>query len=356
MSAPGAGRAAPASRAPRLARWLGGLVAAGLVGVLALGGLGAWRIHQWMDRPLRPGAPVVVFEVLRGQSAGQIARELERAGLASHPRLLALLARQQKVDTRVRSGEYELSAGLSPREILQRLAEGNVIQLRFTLPEGMTRREIARVVAATGLTTEAAFLRASSDPALAVQLGVEGADLEGYLFPDTYQFERSTPPERIVRTLVERFRQVSDQVLAPSLASRGLTLRQAVTLASIVEKETGRGDERPLIAAVFFNRLARGMRLESDPTVIYGIADFDGNLTRVHLRTATPYNTYVITGLPAGPIANPGAESLAAVARPADVPYLFFVAKGDGSHQFSTTLAEHTRAVQHFQLGRAPSP
>lgn len=354
MSAPTAGSALrPRSR---LRRWLVWLTAAAFVGTTTAGGVAAWRVREWMDRPLRPGAPPVVFEVLKGQGAGQIARALERAGLASHPRLLALLARHQGVDTRVRSGEYELSASLSPREILRRLAEGNVIQLKVTLPEGLTRREIARVIAAAGLASEESFLRASSDPALATQLGLEAADFEGYLFPDTYHFERRTPAERIVRTLVERFRRVSDQVLAPSLASRRLTLRQAVTLASVVEKETGRAEERPLIAAVFFNRLARGMRLESDPTVIYGIPDFDGNLTRVHLRTATPYNTYVITGLPAGPIANPGAESLAAVARPADVPYLFFVAKGDGSHQFSTSLAEHTHAVQRYQLGRAGSP
>ncbi len=356
MSAPSAPPPAVARRGSRLGRWLVALAAAGIVAVVAVGGVVAWRVRSWMDRPLQPGAQPVIFEVRRGQSAGQIARDLERAGLASHPRLLALVARHQKLDTRVRSGEYELSASLSPREILRRLAEGNVIQLRFTLPEGLTRREIARVIAATGLVTEAAFLSATSDATLAAELGVEGADFEGYLFPDTYQFERGTPPERIVRTLVARFRRVADEVLAPSLASRGLTLRQAVTLASIVEKETGRADERPVIAAVFFNRLARGMRLESDPTVIYGIPDFDGNLTRVHLRAATPYNTYVITGLPAGPIANPGAESLAAVARPADAPYLFFVAKGDGSHQFSATLAEHTRAVQRYQLGRGGGP
>ncbi|MFN7954017.1 MAG: endolytic transglycosylase MltG [bacterium] len=345
-------RSIPRSRRRRIAAWAV-LLALGLV---TGGGAGAYGwVERWLDRPTRAGAPTQVFAARKGRSVGQIARDLAAAGLVSHPRLFALVARHQNVDTRIHSGEYELSANLTPRQILRRLAEGNVLQVWVTLPEGLTRREVAHAIAATGLADEQELLRATADARLVAGVDPESADLEGYLFPDTYRFPRGITTDAIVRTLVERFRQVAGEVLTPHLARRGLTLRQAVTLASIVEKETGQRAERPLIAAVFLNRLARGMRLESDPTVIYGIPDFDGNLTRAHLRAATPYNTYVIPGLPAGPIANPGAESLAAIATPAEVPYLFFVAKGDGTHQFSETLVDHERAVRKYQLGQAGS-
>ncbi len=336
----------------RVKRIVATLLAIALVTVgCTLAALYFWTA-RWLDRPTRAGAPTQIFEARKGRSVGQIAQDLAAAGLISHPRVLALVARYQDVDTRIHSGEYELSASLTPRQVLRRLAAGNVLQVWVTLPEGLTRREIVHIIASSGLSDEADLLRATADPQLVDDLDSQGADLEGYLFPDTYRFPRGATTDAIVRTLVDRFRQVAGEVLTPHLASRGLTLRQAVTLASIVEKETGQRAERPLIAAVFLNRLARGMRLESDPTVIYGIPNFDGNLTRLHLRTPTPYNTYVIAGLPAGPIANPGAESLAAIATPAEVPYLFFVAKGDGTHQFSETLSDHERAVRKFQLGQ----
>lgn len=327
-----------------------------LAGLVLLGstfGAAAWWVIREFDRPLRPGSPSTVFEVSKGRHLGQIARELRHAGLIAHPRLLVWLARHQGVDTKIRSGRYELSAALSIREIVARLAAGNVIQVRVTIPEGYTRREIARVLAAVGLSREEDFLRVTADPALVHELGVEAPDLEGYLFPDTYFFAEDVSEAAIARAFVQRFRRVSERVLVPALSARGLSLHQAVTLASIVEKESARDDERPLVAAVFYNRLAKGMRLESDPTVIYGIPGFDGNLTRAHLQTPTPYNTYAIAGLPLGPIANPGESALAAVAAPAQAPYLFFVSRNDGTHQFSATYAEHDKAVQQFQVARA---
>jgi UPF0755 protein len=207
-------------------------------------------------------------------------------------------------------------------------------------------------VQAMGLADADAFLAAVRDPEAPEHLGVEGPGLEGYLFPETYQFARGLPADEIVATMVREFLGVWEG-LAERAARRGLTMRQTVVLASIVEKETSVPGERPLIAAVFHNRLRRGMRLETDPTVIYGIPAFDGNLKREHLEDGdNAYNTYKIEGLPPGPIASPGAASLRAVLEPAPSDYLFFVSKNDGHHVFSRTFAEHEANVDQYQRRR----
>jgi UPF0755 protein len=220
---------------------------------------------------------------------------------------------------------------------------------RLVLPEGLRMEEIAARIEAAGLGSAAAFLAVARDPASPAAFGVEGEDLEGYLFPETYALARGVPARDVARMMVEPFHSVWS-TLEPSARARGVAMREVVVLASLVEKETGAPEERPLIASVFLNRLARGMRLETDPAVIYGIADFDGNLRRVHLEdAANPYNTYAHGGLPPGPIANPGAAALRAVVEPAQSDYLYFVAKKDGTHQVSRTYSEHVRAVNRFQ-------
>jgi UPF0755 protein len=186
------------------------------------------------------------------------------------------------------------------------------------------------------------------EPRSADRWGLEGPSLEGYLFPDTYRFAKGLEAFQVVDALVLRFREVAGPLL-PEARARGLNLLQWVTLASLVEKETGNIHEKPKVAGVFLNRLARGMRLESDPTVIYGLQDFDGNLRRADLRLDTHYNTYTRSGLPAGPITNPGRTSLEAVARPEEVPYLYFVSRNDGTHVFSLTYGEHRDAVSRYQ-------
>jgi UPF0755 protein len=232
------------------------------------------------------------------------------------------------------------------------LAEGRVRTHAVVIPEGSRAVEIADRLAAAGLVGREAFLAIVLDREAPRRFAVEGPSLEGYLFPETYRFARGLPAEEIVRAMVSQFRSVYRELRASAPASP-LTMRELVTLASIVEKETGAPEERPLIAAVFLNRMRRGMRLETDPTVIYGIEDFDGNLRRVHLEDeSNPYNTYRIPGLPPGPIASPGRAALAAVLEPADSPYLFFVSRNDGSHVFSATYREHARAVAHFQQKR----
>jgi UPF0755 protein len=230
-----------------------------------------------------------------------------------------------------------------------------VILHPVTIPEGFTRDQIADVLAAKGLADKKRFLELTEDKALLRQYGISGPSLEGYLFPDTYHFSRGTPTLAVLDTMVKRFRQAVAPFMEKTQGT-GMKFEDVVTLASIVEKETGRPEERPLIASVFLNRLRLGMRLESDPTVIYGMENFDGDLKKKDLTEKTPYNTYIIYGLTPGPIANPGLESIKAVIDPARTDYLYFVSRNDGSHHFSRTLAEHNRAVGIYQKKKGKMP
>jgi UPF0755 protein len=246
-----------------------------------------------------------------------------------------------------------LSPTQSPQEILEWISRGRVVTYEVVVPEGFTLAQIAKRLAAEQLADPEAFLAVARDPATAAEIGVEGSTLEGYLFPETYRIPRGLAPEEIARTLVEQFLEVWREI-EPRAREQGFSMREVVTLASIVEKETAAPNERPLIASVFRNRLERGMRLETDPTVIYGIEDFDGNLRRRDLENRdNPYNTYRIPGLPPGPIASPGAEALHAVVEPAESDYLYFVSRNDGTHVFSRTYREHARAVDKYQRRRS---
>lgn len=315
--------------------------------VLALGALGA-AAYLALQPASRSAEPIVV-EIPRGTTLRGVAAQLEQAGVIRSARAFALLARLQRRGDALRAGEYALAPSLAPQEVLERLATGAVMTHRLVLPEGLRMEEIAARIEAARLGAAAEFLAVAKDPASAAAFGVEGETLEGYLFPETYELARGVPAGDVARMMVEHFRAVWRSI-EPAAHARGLSMREVVVLASLIEKETGAAEERPLIAAVFLNRLARGMRLETDPAVIYGIAEFDGNLRRVHLEDpSNPYNTYLHAGLPPGPIANPGAASLRAVVEPAAADYLFFVARKDGTHEFSRTYREHVRAVNRFQ-------
>lgn len=303
--------------------------------------------------PADPDGAEQLFVVAPGDPLSEVASRLAERGLVRDARALSWLARWQGVTGDVRVGEYRMSPALAPAEILARLVEGRVATYPVSIPEGFTAAMIAQRLAEAGLVDAEAFLAAVNDPALAAELGIEAPRLEGYLFPETYMLPRGLSARRVATLMVEHFDRVYRE-LAPKARERGLSKHELVTLASIVEKETGAAQERPLIASVFANRIARGMRLESDPTTIYGIADFDGNLRRHHLEDArNPYNTYQIAGLPPGPIANPGRESLVAVVEPEESDYLYFVSRGDGTHVFSRTYREHVNAVNEYQRRRA---
>jgi UPF0755 protein len=288
-----------------------------------------------------------------GQPVSATADILFRHGLIQSPLRFRLLARLQGNDRRLKAGEYGLKASMTPLDILEILGRGQVKLYKLTLPEGLTLQQIAESVEKSGLGSAAGIAARATDPAFARSHGIPAGSLEGYLFPDTYLFPHGASAEAILTTMLQRFRSVFSAEWEQRAAQIGLTVHHVVTLASIIEKETGAPSERPLISSVFHNRLKKGMRLETDPTVIYGIRDFDGNLTRKHLETFTPYNTSVIKGLPPGPIASPGRDALEAALFPAQSGYLFFVSKNNGTHHFSSSFQEHQNAVQRYQIKRA---
>jgi UPF0755 protein len=326
------------------------LLAASLLLVAAAVGAGLFLIRGLS--PVGGSGEWARFRVPPGASLAAVARDLERERLVRRRWAFEALARWRGLEGELRAGEYDLSPRLSPGEILERIAQGQVRTHRIAIPEGLTAVAIARRFEESGLANAEEFLAAVRSRELVEELGVEGESLEGYLFPETYHLARGLAAGEIARTMVAQFQAIWAEI-APKSEALGLSMLETVTLASIIEKETAAAEERSLIAAVFHNRLRRGMRLETDPTVIYGIPDFDGNLRRSHLEDPrNPYNTYQIPGLPPGPIANPGAASLRAAVEPAQSGYLFFVSRNDGTHEFSTSHAKHAAAVERFQKKR----
>ena len=289
-----------------------------------------------------------VVLVPEGLSLNEVANDLEKRNIIVNKTLFGLWGKIMGSSRRIKAGEYRLSSNMPPIRILEILTTGAVITYPVTFPEGYTMEQIADVLDRNGLIEKSEFVSLAYNPAVLNQYNIAGSSLEGYLYPDTYHFARGISPSAAIDTMVSRFRQLTGP-LEKSAEAVGMTMEDVITLASIVEKETGLAEERPMIASVFLNRLKQGMRLESDPTVIYGIKDFNGNLTRKDLREPTLYNTYVISGLPIGPIANPGLEAIKAVLFPEETDYLYFVSRNDGSHQFSKTLSEHNKAVRLYQ-------
>jgi UPF0755 protein len=326
-----------------------GVAAAGLL----VGGREAWR-HETED-PIRDRtAPAATLDIPPGASAEWIARQLSAQGFVRHPLVFRAFVHGRGVGQTLRAGEYALDSSLSLAAVVDKLVRGDVVRHEITFPEGKNLAETAEIVIAKKLDGDA-FRAAAKDPALIRDLDPKAKDLEGYLFPDTYDLPRSGDTAALlVARMVGRFRSVIGPEL-PRIAAAKMTVRDVVTLASIVELETARGEERPRIAAVFLNRLAKGMLLQTDPTVIYVLKTkgvWDGNIRHQDLGLDSPFNTYRVAGLPPGPIASPGREALLAVLQPAPVKDLYFVSRNDGSHQFSETLAEHNRAVDLYQKRR----
>jgi UPF0755 protein len=301
-----------------------------------------------LGRPGPPRPTPVTLTVEEGERFAEIAEDLRRQGVLRHPLPLVLWARLAGRDREVHWGEYLITTPLSPLELLARLTGPPDPLHPVTVPEGFTMREIVQLLATSGFGSEESFLCLLEDPEFLAANELPPSGVEGYLFPDTYSFPLATPQERILRAMVRRFREVTGPTYVLRAQAVGLSEHEAVTLASLIEEETGHGEERPLVAAVFLNRLRRGMPLQSDPTVIYGRGRPDRRLTRADLRRPTPYNTYTIPGLPPAPIASPGRAALEAAVAPASVDYLYFVARGDGSHEFTRTLSDHNAAVARW--------
>ncbi len=292
----------------------------------------------------------VTIEIPKGANFSNITDILDKKSLIKCQKSFYLLARLKDAPTHIRAGEYELSSSMSPSDIINKLIKGEIKGYPVPVPEGFNIRQIADRLASLELVDEEIFIETATDPEFVTSLGIKGDSVEGYLFPDTYIFAKSTDAKNIIKHMVSRFRQKIKPYMLERVKELGFTTREFVTLASIVEKEGGPKEEKELIAAVFHNRLKKGIKLQSDPTVIYGIEDFDGNIKRKHLRKKTPYNTYRIKGLPPGPISNPGMESMLAVLYPPSVDYLYFVSKNDGSHHFSSDLKSHNKAVRKYQI------
>jgi len=303
-----------------------------------------------MVAPAGSGAGRASVRIPAGSDLRQIARTLADAGVITSPRAFVLAARIAGMDRRLQPGDYRLDPGMSFPSLLRALLEGRGRIAAVTIPEGWRIEQIADRLAASGVCGRDDFLPATRDRSLLAELAIPGPSAEGFLFPETYALQLPTDAVDVIRAMHRQFEKVWGE-LTVGAPPRALSALAAVTLASIVERETAVPEERPLVAAVFLNRLRLGMPLQADPTVIYGMDAFDGDIRRRDLTAANPYNTYVIRGLPPGPIANPGRASLAAVLAPAPVDFLYFVARNDGTHQFSRSLAEHNQAVQRYQLG-----
>ena len=254
---------------------------------------------------------------------------------------------------RLQAGEYRFDTPMTPRAVVDKIVRGDVFLRPVTFREGLTIRQMAAIFEERGFGSQEAFVAAASKPGPIRELDRSASDLEGYLFPDTYTLPRRTTAEDLVARMMSRFEKALTPEIRQQAASRGLSVRELVTLASLVEKETAKAEERPLVAAVYANRLKVGMGMQCDPTVIYALeraGKYTGNLTRADLQFDSPYNTYRYAGLPPGPIAAPGQASLEAAANPAAVSYLYFVSRNDGSHAFATTLDEHNRNVFEYQV------
>ena len=294
-------------------------------------------------------SPVLV-EIEPGKNFRQICKDLHTKGLLRYWWSLDALARIQGNDTTINAGEYELSAAMPPRDILQKLSKGEIYLRKITVREGMSIWEIGKLVEDAGLLSEADFNRALVEEELLAMANLPATSFEGYLFPETYHFSKPVTAKRIIWAMMEESDKHWPQEFTERADQLKLSRHEVLTLASIIEKESGNVTEQPIISSVFHNRLQQGMRLQSDPTVIYGIPHFNGNITKADLEEPTPYNTYVIFGLPPGPIANPGETAIRAALNPAETQYLYFVADGRGNHVFSTTLKDHNEAVRKFQL------
>lgn len=301
-----------------------------------------WSYWRFVQHPV---TGVREFTVEEGWHLQQVADALEKQGIIASATWFYWIWRVQEAGS-VQAGDYRFEAGETPYGVMHRLKTGQVVQNRLVIPEGMTVKDVARLMRAAGWADAEKEL---INPSLVSRLGIPAPSLEGWLFPETYFFRRKDSLHAMLTRMVEQTRQVLADEWASRPAEHTLDTYQTLILASVVEKETGDKDERPLIARVFLNRLKKNMRLDSDPTVIYGIADFDGNITRKHLTTPTPFNTYTRLGLPPTPICNPGREAIHAVLHPVASEALFFVASGEGKHVFANSLAEHRKNVDKYQ-------
>lgn len=289
-----------------------------------------------------------IIEIPKGTSLKSIASILESKQIVRSKPMFLTAVFLTGSKNKLKAGEYEILKGMSLEEIVEMFANGQVLLRKVTIPEGKNLNEISGILKEESITDSEEFIELTTDSSYASSLiGINLENLEGYLYPDTYFFPKNSDANEVVKFMADRFKKVYSEI--DKRGKKNLSDHEIIILASMIEKETGKKSERELISAVFHNRLKKGMRLECDPTVIYGLgSEYNGNLTKKNLQELTPYNTYKIEGLPVGPIANPGKESIVAALNPSDVDFLYFVSKGDGTHLFSNNYRKHINAVNKY--------
>ena len=328
-----------------------------LITLLVLGAAGGFvGLHIWnrIHDPYKGYAGEEQFvDIPPGLSSITIGRRLVEAGVIENEIVFRVALRWTGRLRSLKAGEYRFDHPMSAVDVLDVIGRGDSFARRITFPEGLTILEMAKLYESRGFGAARDFTEAARDASLIKDLDPAANDLEGYLFPDTYALPRRMPASRLIAQMVGRFRASYTDDVKSRADERGMTSREVVTLASLIEKETGTPGERPLVAAVYTNRLKIGMGLQADPTVVYALqkaGKYDGNIRKEDLGLDSPYNTYKYRGLPPGPIASPGKASLEAAVSPADVPYLYFVSRNDGTHAFAATLGEHNLNVRKFQV------
>jgi UPF0755 protein len=324
-----------------------------VLGIVA--GIGvAWTLYKRTSEPFKGYDAAEQFVTIEpGSGTRTIGQRLIDAGVIRDDATFRAAVWRSGRARSLQAGEFRFDRPMTPIDVIDKIARGDVYNRRITFPEGLTIREMARIYEQQKFGKASAFIEAAADAAPVRDIDPDATDLEGYLFPETYSMPRETTAAKLVSLMVGRFRQLFTSDMQQAALALELTPRQAVTLASLVEKETAEPSERPIVAAVYLNRLRIGMGMQADPTVIYALqraGRYDGNLRRDDLQFDSPYNTYRYPGLPPGPIASPGLASLQAAVAPAAVDYLYFVSRNDGSHVFARTLTEHNENVRQYQV------
>jgi UPF0755 protein len=311
-------------------------------------------VNFWMSPAVPSPAHTVFYEVKKNDTPLTVSKELAKLNVVSNAHFFYWYGRFTGKNQKIKAADYKFSTIMRPDDVFNVLMSGVSFGIPFTVPEGYNFKQIAALLDNIRIGSGERFLKLVQSPKLIKSLGLNPPShtLEGYLFPETYLIGRKTPEEDIIRAMVKRTLSLFNSEIELRIQELGFTPYQVLTLASVIEKETGAPEERPKISSVFHNRIKKKMKLQSDPTVIYGIPNYAGNITKKDLLTRTSYNTYVIYGLPLGPIGNPGKSAIMAALFPEQTDYLFFVSQNDGRHVFTSTYADHQKAVNKFQVDR----
>lgn len=334
------------------ARWYASIA---LFSVSMLSSLAILIAASYMVRylsPVDPNAQPVELKIARGMSSQAIADQLAHNNVIRNPWAFLFVTHLSGASRRLQVGTYRLSGAMDIPQIIDHLETGKVVTQQFVVPEGLTVVQIGRLWEKSGFGTAAIFNQTANDPKWRLNYNIEGKTLEGYLFPNTYQFPDGATPQVIIQIMLDEFARRWTAEFTEEAKRLGFSRHEVITLASIIEAEARVPDERPLVSAVFHNRLRRGWKLQADPTALYGLGNPDRPPRPADLRVDSPYNTYIYKGLPPGPIGNPGMASILAALRPTSVNYMYFVATGDGRHHFSRTLREHQNMINRIKRNR----